>query len=246
MSEFKNFKIEKVEKLPDSEAQILGEITLDFLNECRKEALKHLNAHISLPGFRKGMVPEDILVKTVGEGGILEETAEVAISKEYVNILKESELKPITRPEIKILKLAPGIPLSFQITVATEPEFDLPDYKKIASEVTEEDKDKRQMKIIEGLILATKINFPKRFTDSESAHMMAHFRQDVDKAGIKWEEYLEKVQKTEDEVRDSFKEQIIFRAKAELLIAKIAEKENLKTYGEVFDFLEKKPSEPAK
>ena len=239
MATEKNFKIEKVERLPESEAKILGEITLSLLSASRKEALKHLNAHIDLPGFRKGLVPEDILIKTVGEAAVLEETAEIALAKEYGNILKESELKPITRPEIKILKLAPGIPLSFEITVATEPEFELPDYKKLASDIKEEDKEKRQMKILESLVKETKINFPKRFTDSESLHMLAHFKQDLEKAGLKWEEYLEKVKKTEEEVQTSFAEQIIYRAKAELIVAKIAEKENLKTYGDVFDFLEK-------
>lgn len=237
VSEQKHYKIEKVEELPDSEAKIFGEIGLDFLNQCRKDALKHLNTHLDLPGFRKGLVPEDILVKKVGEGSILEETAEVALGREYGNILKSSELKPITRPEIKIIKLAPGIPLSFEITVATEPVFELPDYKKIASDVKEEDKEKKQLQIIEALIKATEINFPKRFTDSESAHTLSHFKQDVEKAGIKWGEYLDKVKKTEDEVQESFKEQIIYRAKAELIVAKIAEKESLKTYGEVFDFL---------
>ncbi|MCR4279414.1 MAG: hypothetical protein NUV78_01610 [Candidatus Zambryskibacteria bacterium] len=240
MTQEKNFKIEKVEKLPDSEAQILGEISLDFLTKCRKDALKHLNAHLDLPGFRKGMVPEDILVKTVGAGAVLEETAEVALGREYGNILKESELKPITRPEIKITKLAPGIPLEFQITVATVPEFALPDYKKIASEVKETEADKKQAAILEALVKETKLELPKRFIDSESAHMMEHFKQDVDKAGIKWEEYLDKVKKTEDEVRESFKGQVTYRAKAELIIGKIAEKKGLKTYGDVFTFLEKK------
>lgn len=240
MTQEKNFKIEKVEKLPDSEAQIFGEISLDFLTKCREDALKHLNTHLDLPGFRKGMVPEDILVKTVGVGVVLEETAEVALAKEYGNILKDSELKPITRPEIKITKLAPGIPLEFQITVATEPEFTLPDYKKIAGEIKETEVDKKQAAILEALVKETKLELPKRFVDSESSHMLSHFKQDIAKAGIKWEEYLDKVKKTEDEVRESFKGQIIYRAKAELIIGKIAEKENLKTYGDVFNFLENK------
>ena len=205
MSEKKNHKIERVEKLPDSEAKIIGEISLDFLNSCRKDALKHLNSHLSLPGFRKGLVPDDILIKTLGEGAVLAESAEVAIAKAYGEIILESGLKPITRPEIKITK--------------------------------------RQMKIMEELIKATEIKFPERFVESESTHMLAHFKEDIKKAGIKWEEYLDKVKKSEEEVRDSFKEQIIYRAKAELIVMKIAEKENLKTYGEVFDLLEKQ--EPA-
>jgi FKBP-type peptidyl-prolyl cis-trans isomerase (trigger factor) len=242
----KNFKIEKVEKLPNSEALILGEITIDFLNACRKDAIKHLNEHLNLPGFRKGNIPEDILIKTVGEMHVLEETAEIAISKVYGDIILESELKPITRPEIKITKMAPGIPLAFQINVSLEPEVTLPDYKKLAASIKplekdakDEDKERRRIEIVEKIIKETKVNLPARFIESETAHMLHHFKQDLNKANIKWEEYLEKVKKTENEVNESFKEQISNRAKAELIISKIAEKENLKISGEVFDLLEK-------
>src|SRR5690606_18038868 len=108
------------------------------------EAIKHINEHLDLPGFRKGQIPESVLIKTVGEMGILEEAAEVAMAKAYGEIILESGLKPITRPEIRILKLAPGIPLSFEINVVLEPEFDLPDYKKISKEVLTAPKQKAE------------------------------------------------------------------------------------------------------
>ena len=252
MSETKHFKIGKVEKLPDWEAEVVGEISLEFLSECRKEALKHLQSHANLPGFRKGQVPEDILIKTFGEMHILEETAEVAIGKEYGNIVEESKLRPIARPQISVTKLAPGIPLEFKVRLVLEPEFELPDYKKLASEIAEGpastregeptrggDAEKKRLKIMEALNKETKLDLPHRFVHAEAHHMMNHFKSDIEKAGITWEDYLKRVEKTEEELVKTWEESVSNRAKSELILAKIAEKENLKTYKEVFEMLEK-------
>jgi len=129
----------KVEKLPDSEALITGALTTEYLNECRSEALKVLNERTEIDGFRKGHIPTETLIKKVGEMHVLEETAEVALGREYPSIIKEADINPIARPEISITKLAPGIPLEFRIKVVLEPEFSLPDYVKIAKDIKAND-----------------------------------------------------------------------------------------------------------
>lgn len=131
---FDNLKIEK----KDGEAVITGELTLDVLKEARVEALKSLSQRVEIPGFRKGNIPENVLIKNLGEMKILEEVAEVALGREYGNIIRESKLSPIGRPQVAITKLAPQIPLEFKITVTLEPEFSLPDYKAIANKVNAE------------------------------------------------------------------------------------------------------------
>ena len=244
----KYFQISKVEKLPDSEAQITGEITLPFLVVCREEALKNFKKTASLPGFREGQVPEAVLVKHIGEMRLLEEAAEIALAKEYGNILEEAGLKPIARPEIAVTKLAPGIPLEFKARVMLEPEFDLPDYKKIAKEVVLEKSDKkedepkarekRRLKIIENLLKETKLEVPKRLVEGELHHMLHHFKQDVEKAGLNWDEYLKKIEKKEKEVLEAWRESVSSRAKTELLLSKIAREEKLESYQKVFEMLE--------
>lgn len=137
----KNFKITKTEKLPNSEALVTGEISLPFLVELRPEAIKHLGEHAKIPGFRPGKIPEDILVKNLGEMRILEEVAEIALAREFNNIVKEAKLTSIGRPEISITKLAPEIPLEFSLKIYLEPEFKLSDYKKTAKSIKEEKLD---------------------------------------------------------------------------------------------------------
>jgi FKBP-type peptidyl-prolyl cis-trans isomerase (trigger factor) len=136
MSKHTHVKGLKVERLPESEAEITGSLTQEFLAECRPEALSHLGERVSIPGFRKGRVPEDVLVKQIGEMHILEEVAEIALAREYPAILEEAKLSPVGRPNVSITKVAPGIDLEFKIRVPLEPEFKLPDYKKIAKDVS--------------------------------------------------------------------------------------------------------------
>lgn len=277
MPQTKNFTITKVDLLPDSEALITGEISLPFLVECRGEAIKSLNQSVSLPGFRPGKIPEDILVKNVGEMRILEEAAEVAIAKVYSDIINEAKVDAIGRPHISITKLAPGVPLEYKIEVALRPEFTLPDYKKIVSriiseekkedlEVTEKEvqdvieelnkrevkpelkegekledlikeslgkekelkaKEAKRLKIIESLVKETDIGIPKALIEAEQSKMLAQFRGDVENMGLKWNEYLEKVKKTEEDIRNEWKEQALSRVKAELILSKIAVTEKI-------------------
>lgn len=245
-----NFKIEKKEKISENEAEITGEINLDFIEICRIEAIKHLKAGAELPGFRKGMVPDDIIEKVFGEIKIMEEAAEIALAREYGNIISSSELRPILRPEISITKIAPKNPLSFKIKVVLEPEFSLPNYKKIASEIKietnesgqstdEKHKEMRRLKILEKIISETKLELPEKFIDYELNHLLKHFKEDLNKSGISWADYLNKAEKDEAKIKETWREHVVNRGKTELILSRIAEVEGLKTYMEIFELLEK-------
>ena len=130
MSEFK--------KLERSEVSITGEIPAKQFANYRTQAIKNIAEHVEIPGFRKGKVPENIIVQRLGEEKILYEMAELALKHLYPTLLAEHKIDPIGMPNISITKIAKGSPLGFAITVAVVPEVKLPDYKKIASEVAAE------------------------------------------------------------------------------------------------------------
>lgn len=270
----KNFDKIKVETLADGEATITGELTLEGLSEARAEALKALNNRVEIAGFRKGNIPENVLVKNLGEMKVLEEVAEVALGKEYGNIIKQAKLSVIGRPQVAITKLAPGIPLEFKINVTLEPEFALPDYRKIAQEVKAEKdldvtdvevdavleeikkrgwdpklepgddlrtkakenilsekkfraKEVKRLTIVENLVKATDIKLPKLLVEGELDRMIAQFKDDVLTHGMKWDEYLKSIKKTEADIRVEWKEKAETRSKAEMIMQKIAETEKL-------------------
>ncbi len=135
----------KVTKLPKSEVEIEGELESEFFEPYFAMALKRISAQTELDGFRKGKVPENILLQNIPEIRILEEAAEMALGEHYPKIIEKEDLFVVGRPEISITKLARKNPLGFKIKTAVLPEIKLPDYKNIAKkiigEVTETEKN---------------------------------------------------------------------------------------------------------
>jgi len=127
-------KIE-IKKLENSEIEITGAIPAEVLEVHKGKAVKNLSANIEIQGFRKGHVPENILVQKVGEGAILEEMADLALREEYPKIVIENKIDAIGKPEVSITKIAKDNPLEFKIKVAVMPEVELTDYKAIAKKV---------------------------------------------------------------------------------------------------------------
>src|SRR3989338_2024404 len=134
----------KVNKVSDTEVEIEGEIEATHFAGHRKGALANLGKNAELPGFRKGMVPEEILAERLGHEPILEEMAELALSEAYPKIIEENKIDAIDRPHIQITKLAIDNPLTFKIRQTVLPDIKLPDYKKLAAGVlAREDREKR-------------------------------------------------------------------------------------------------------
>lgn len=128
----KKYKVE-IKKLPKSEVEIRGEIPTPLLDEARKKAIKKFSEKLDLPGFRKGHVPESVVLERVSEREILGEAADILLNDFYPKILEENKLDTIGRPKVSITKLALGNPLEFTVITAVLPEFELPEYKKIAA-----------------------------------------------------------------------------------------------------------------
>src|SRR5687767_14981658 len=88
----------KLKKLPSSEVEIEGEILKEEMDRCRKTAIEHMRKELELPGFRKGHVPELMVLEKLGEIHILEEAAEIALGKAYPEIIVENNIQVIGRP----------------------------------------------------------------------------------------------------------------------------------------------------
>ncbi len=128
----------ELKKLEGGEVSIVGEIPAEQFANYRPQAVKNITEHIEIPGFRRGKVPENIIIQKIGEEKILYEMAELALKHSYPALLAEHTIDPIGSPNISITKIAKGTPLGFTITVAVVPEVKLPDYKKIATEIVTE------------------------------------------------------------------------------------------------------------
>lgn len=125
----------KVTKEENSQVKIEGEIPFLELEKHRTRVVKQFGQNMEIDGFRKGHVPEKVVVERVGEMTLLAEMAERAIATVYPEVIKTHKLDAIGYPQVSITKIAPNNPLGFTATVAVLPEITLPDYTAIATEI---------------------------------------------------------------------------------------------------------------
>lgn len=99
--------------------------------------------------------------------------------------------------------------------------------KGITEEKARQAKERRRGKLIEALLERAKLGVPAVFIESELQKILAQMREDLERMGMTMEDYLKRVQKTEEDIKNEFREQARKRAKLQMLLNKIAEEEKL-------------------
>ena len=130
-----------IEDKKNSKKELKVTIPLNEFEEYVDEAANNLSKEMDIKGFRPGNAPREVVENSVGKEKVWQEAARIAVEKTYPAIIKEKELFAISQPEVDFVQLAPGNDLIYKASFYTMPEFDLPDYKKIATEITEQEKE---------------------------------------------------------------------------------------------------------
>ncbi len=286
----------KINKLAGSQIEISATISANDLSAYRVQAIKNLNEEVKIDGFRKGKIPEQVLIDKLGDMTILYEMAELAIGDAYPKILEDEKIDAIGRPEVKITKVAKDNPLEFTITTAVIPEVKVGDYTKIAKtemskpldvkEVTDEENEKviaeilkqqththddgeehvpelddefvktlgnfenvedfkkkikeninkekeyraiekRRLDIAEKILETADVEVPRVMVEHELSRSEAQFKDDISRLGVKIEDYMQRLNKTMEDLRKEWEEGATKKAKLQLVLNEIAKKEKL-------------------
>ena len=134
----------QVEKLEKNMAKLTIEVPASDLEKALQSAYKKQKNKISLPGFRKGKVPRQMIEKMYGAEIFFDDAANEIIPKAYADAYDECELEIVSRPEINIVQIEKGKPFIFTAEVATKPEVALGEYKglevdKVSTRVTQKE-----------------------------------------------------------------------------------------------------------
>lgn len=101
------------------------------------KAYQKMKNRFKIDGFRKGKIPKQVIVKMYGIEVFYEEAANILIPKAYDEVMAESDLDVVSRPDIEVKEIGQGKDFVFTATVAVKPEVKLGDYKSI--EFSEQD-----------------------------------------------------------------------------------------------------------
>ncbi len=133
-----------VEKLDGSMAKLTITVPADEFTKAITAAYNKQKSKFSVPGFRKGKVPQAFIEKMYGPAIFYEEAANELINEYYPKELENCEEEITSNPEIDVTQIEKGKDFIFTATVAVKPEIKLGDYKgveieKIDTTVTDED-----------------------------------------------------------------------------------------------------------
>ena len=136
-----------VDKLSDTRVKLTVNVPFAELDQEIDQAYAAIAQQVSIPGFRKGKAPRQLIDARFGRGPILEQVVNDMLPSRYEQAVKENDLKVIGQPDVDISKIEDKDFVEFTAEVDIRPEFEVPDFSKIsvtvpALKADEEDVDK--------------------------------------------------------------------------------------------------------
>ena len=135
-----------VENLAPCKKLLRVEVDAKAVDEAFDAVTKDFQKQASLPGFRPGKAPRNLVLKKY-EADIKDEVKRKLIGDSYRKALDEKKIAVIGYPDIEEIQFGRGQALQFAATIETAPEFQLPEYKGLpakreAKSVTAADVDR--------------------------------------------------------------------------------------------------------
>jgi trigger factor len=126
----------------ENEVVLAVEVEKDDVQRGYERTLARLRGELQLPGFRKGHVPRQLVIQTLGEDYIRGETLNDALPEWYDRALGEAAVDAVSMPDLDLDDFDPAEPFTFRATVQVRPTPTLGQYKglevpKRAAEVTD-------------------------------------------------------------------------------------------------------------
>lgn len=115
----------EVVKREEKEKHVLEleiEVAKDRVDAVLESVYRDFNRSITIPGFRKGLVPKAILRARLGKETLLDELVRRLVPEVAQEVLEKEGIHVVGEPDVEVLSVEEGEPLRFRLTVVENPE----------------------------------------------------------------------------------------------------------------------------
>ena len=122
-----------VENLEKNMAKLTIEVDAAKVNDAIKKAYDKNKGKMSVPGFRKGKVPQAMIEKMYGPEVFYNDAIDAAFPEAYEKAIESEKLDTIGYPEVELVGDVTKDGFTFKATVAVYPDVKLGKYKGISA-----------------------------------------------------------------------------------------------------------------
>lgn len=120
------------------------ELLPDEIKPYLEKAVKRISKQVSIPGFRPGHAPYDMVKQQVGEMEIYQESMEDVLADTLPKAVQQETVEFVGKPTVSVDSLAPGNPVVYTATFALMPQVDLKKYQDVRVKKTAETVDEKK------------------------------------------------------------------------------------------------------
>lgn len=225
-----------LQKNTDGTIKLTITLPLEEINKAEKEEIEKSVKNSTLPGFRQGKAPKELVEEKLDKEKIKEEVLKKLLPSAYVKAVEEHKLKPIINPKIHVQNIENNKDWIFTAETCEMPEVTLNKYKETIQKITAKSKiiipGKEQAKpnfdeIVQELLKEVKVNIPSLLIDNEVERQLSQLLSEVKKLGLTLDQYLGTTGKTPQSLREDYTGKAQNDLKLEFTLQKIADTENI-------------------
>ncbi len=129
-------KVEVMEKSP-VEKSVSIEVEPEQYKESLNSIINDFRRNVTIPGFRKGKAPKNIIMRKIGMNSLKKDLLEELIPRVSLEVLEERNLVPLSTPvctNYEEITIEEGKPINFVLEFEVKPDFEMADYKGLELE----------------------------------------------------------------------------------------------------------------
>ncbi len=131
------------EKVAENTVEVEFKVSAEQFNEAISKVFRKTSKDMTIPGFRKGKAPRNMVEKLYGEEVFFNDAIDELLPTAYVEAVEKAGITPVAQPQIEVTECTKEAGFTVKATITTYPEVKIGEYKGIKAqrntiEVTEE------------------------------------------------------------------------------------------------------------